>query len=237
MIRCIAVDDETPALDILEDNIRQVPFLQLVKRCKSAYEAREVINKEAVDLMFLDIQMPGISGTDFLRNLAAPPMVIFITAYKNYALDGFELDVLDYLVKPVAFDRFLRSANKALAWYNLNRAEQQAQPGSPAYFFIHSEHTLVKVAVDQVTHIEGWKNYIKIHLTDAPHPLLTRMSMKAIEEKLPAGKYLRIHKSFIVFIDKITCIRRETIVMGKAEVPLGKRYRGMFFSRINEANK
>ncbi|HEY4148370.1 MAG TPA: LytTR family DNA-binding domain-containing protein [Chitinophagaceae bacterium] len=234
MIRCIAVDDESPALDILEDNIRRVPFLQLVKRCKSAREAGELVAREPIDLIFLDIQMPGISGTDFLRNLPNPPMVIFITAYKKYALDGFELDVLDYLIKPVSFERFLRSANKALAWHNLALAGKDSEPG---YFFIHSDHAMVKVDIDQVTHIEGWKNYIKIHLTGTTHPLLTRMSMKAIEEKLPDSKYIRIHKSFIVFIDKITCIKRESIEVGKATMPLGKLYRGGFFKRINATNK
>lgn len=236
MIRCIAVDDESPALDLLEDNIRRVPFLQLVKRCKNVFEAQEVMKKEPVDLIFLDIQMPGISGTDFLRGLASPPMVIFITAYRKYAVDGFDLNVLDYLVKPVSFERFLRSANKALAQLNLSAAAKEPVD-TTGYFFIHSEHTIIKVDPEQVTHIEGWKNYIKIHLLHTAHPLLTRMSLKAIEEKLPADKWIRTHKSFIVFLDKITCIRREAIELGKKEVPLGKMYRKAFFKRIDELRK
>ena len=237
MIRCIAIDDESPALDILEDNIRRVSFLQLAKRCKNVRDAREIMEKEPIDLIFLDIQMPGNSGTDFLRSLPSPPMVIFITAYKKYAVDGFDLNVLDYLVKPVSFERFLRSANKALAWYNLRNAASKEPVEALNYFFIHSEHTMLKIDFDQITYIEGWKNYIKIHLQNTPHPLLTRMSMKAISEKLPADKCIRTHKSFIVFIDKITCISSEGIQVGKADVPLGKMYRKTFYKRINEVNK
>ena len=225
MIRCIAVDDESPALDLLEDNIRQIPFLQLVKRCKNVFEAREVMEREPVDLLFLDIQMPGTSGTDFLRQLAAPPMVIFITAYKKYALDGFDLNVIDYLVKPVSFDRFLRSANKALAWYNLSKAEAKEEADALGYFFIHSEYAMVKVEVARVRYIEGWKNYIKIHLSGTAQPLLTRMSMKAIEEQLPSSRFIRIHKSYILSIDHITAIRKTSIFIGDMELPVGDSYR------------
>src|SRR5258708_5081592 len=153
MIKCIAVDDETPALEIIEDNIKRVPFLHLSHKCKNVFEAMEVLQKEDIDLMFLDVQMPGISVVNFLRILFTKPMVIFITAYKNYAVDGFDLDVLDYLVKPVSFDRFLKAVNKALEYQGFRAKEPQAQTGITDYLFIHTEYRLVKVFIHEITHI------------------------------------------------------------------------------------
>src|SRR5258708_30457126 len=154
MIRCLAVDDETPALDILEDNISKIPFLQLVKKCKNAYVAMEVLREEPIDLLFLDIEMPGIGGLSFLKSLSNRPMVIFITAYKNYALEGFDLDVLDYLVKPVAFERFLRAANKALEYQGFKQKESAPPPATPDHFpdyiFVHTEYQLTKVFLHEI---------------------------------------------------------------------------------------
>jgi len=237
-MKCIIVDDETPALDILEDNISQVPFLHLVKRCKNAYEAIEALQDEHIDLMFLDIQMPGISGANFLRSLPVKPIVIFITAYKKFAVEGFDLDVLDYLVKPVPFNRFLKAVNKALEYHSFKTKETGAgiTAGIPDYLFIHTEYRLVKVFIHEITYIEGLKNYIKIYLSSADKPILARLSFKAIEEKLPPGKYARVHKSFIVFIDKISFIRRDHIQIGKAEIPISKFYKGDFLIMINGRN-
>jgi DNA-binding LytR/AlgR family response regulator len=236
MIRCLAVDDETPALDILEDNIRQVPFLQLVKKCKNAYAAMEVMQQEKIDLLFLDIEMPGISGLSFLKSLSNKPMVIFITAYRNYAVEGFDLDVLDYLIKPVAFDRFLKAVNKALEYQGYQQKEILPASHFPDYLFVHAEHQLTKVFLHEITHIEALRNYIKIYLTENPKPILSKLSLKAIEEKLPDGKYARVHKSFIVMIDKISSIRNDSIqVMGK-EIPLSRSYRENFFKKINDKN-
>lgn len=236
MIRCLAVDDETPALDILEDNIRQVPFLQLVKKCKNAYTAMEVLQQEKIDLLFLDIEMPGISGLSFLKSLANKPMVIFITAYRNYAVEGFDLDVLDYLIKPVAFDRFLKASNKALEYQGYQQKEIAPASHFPDYLFVHAEHQLTKVFLHEITYIEALRNYIKIYLAENPKPILSKLSLKAIEEKLPDGKYARVHKSFIVMIDKISSIRNDCIqIMGK-EIPLSRSYREDFFKKIKEKN-
>src|ERR1035437_5373947 len=155
MIRCLAIDDETLALDLLEHNIRQVPFLHLVKRCKNAYEAMEVLQKEQIDLIFLDIQMPGITGMQFLQSLQSRPMVIFITAYKEYALEGFNLDVLDYLVKPVPFDRFLKGSTKAYEYFNLKNKQLSSPDVATDYIFVNSEYNLVKIQIKDITHIEG----------------------------------------------------------------------------------
>jgi DNA-binding LytR/AlgR family response regulator len=233
MIRCLAIDDETLALDLLEDNIRQIPFLQLVKRCKNAYEAMEVLQVEPIDLIFLDIQMPGITGMQFLQSLQSRPMVIFITAYKQYALDGFNLDVLDYLVKPVPFDRFLKATNKALEYYNLKQKQPLSQDTTTEYIFVNSEYNLIKIITNDITYIEGLKDYIKIHLANSAKPIITRMSLKAIEEKLPSNKFIRVHKSFIISIDKITSIRKNRIHIQNAEVPISDLYRNNLFKIIN----
>ncbi|HVV03687.1 MAG TPA: LytTR family DNA-binding domain-containing protein [Puia sp.] len=233
MIRCIAVDDETPALDILEDNISRVPFLQLVKKCKNAYQAMEVLQQEPIDLLFLDIEMPGLSGLRLLKEMTEKPMVIFITAYRKYAADGYDLDVLDYLVKPVSFERFQRAANKALEYQELRQKEKI--PPFPEYIFVQSEYKLTKVFVHEILYIEGLGNYIKLYLTGSSRPILSKLSMKAIGEKLPAGKYSRVHKSFIVMLDKISCVHNDSIMIGGTEIPLSRFYRDEFFKLIHNA--
>ena len=233
MIRCIAVDDETPALDILEDNIGRVPFLQLVKKCKNAYQAMEVLRQEPVELLFLDIEMPGVSGLRLLKELTEKPMVIFISAYRQYAADGYDLDVLDYLVKPVSFERFQRAANKALEYQELRQKEKVS--AFPEYIFVQSEYKLTKVFVHEILYIEGLGNYIKLYLAGSSRPILSKLSMKAIGEKLPGGKYSRVHKSFIVMLDKISCVRNDSIMIGGTEIPLSRFYRDEFFKLIHNA--
>jgi DNA-binding LytR/AlgR family response regulator len=234
MINCLAVDDETPALDILEDNIRRIPFLHLVGKCKNAYAAMETLQQEPVDLLFLDIEMPGINGLGFLKSLATKPMVIFITAYRNYAVEGFELDVLDYLVKPVAFDRFLKAVNKALEYQGFKQKEG-VQPGpGPGYLFIHTEYQLTKIFLHEVTYIEALRNYIRIHFASGVRPILSKLSLKAIEEKLPPGKFARVHKSFIVSMDKISSIRNDIIRIDIRDIPISKSCRDEFFKKINQ---
>ncbi|HLZ89222.1 MAG TPA: LytTR family DNA-binding domain-containing protein [Puia sp.] len=233
MIRCLAIDDETPALDILEDNIRQVPFLQMIGKCKNAYAAMERMQLQPVDLLFLDIEMPGISGLSFLKSLSNKPMVIFITAYRNYAVEGFDLDVLDYLVKPVSFERFLKAVNKALEYQGFKQKEESPNNNYPDYLFIHTEYQLTKVFIHEITYIEGLRNYIRIHLTGSVKPLLSKLSLKAIEEKLPPGKSARVHKSFIIMLDKISSVRNDIIRIGNRDIPLSRSCREEFFRKIN----
>src|SRR5438034_232169 len=213
MIKCLAVDDEMLSLDLLEDNIKRIPFLQLVKRCKNAYEAMDALRQEPVDLIFLDIQMPGLTGTQLVQSLTHKPVVIFITAFKKYALEGFELDVLDYLVKPVTFERFLKAANKAADFCTLKKQASQmpAVHTTNDYFFVNVEYSLVKIAVQEVTHIESLKDYIKIYLLQANKPIMTKLSLKALADRLPAARFIRVHKSFIIAIDKISFIRKNRI--------------------------
>jgi len=224
MLNCIAVDDEKLVLDLLVDNIKKVPFLHLVKRCRNAMEAADVLHKEQVDLIFLDIQMPGLNGLEFLQSLQNPPMVIFVTAYKEHALEGFNLNAIDYLLKPVSFERFLKACNKAYEFYKL-RQKSVLKEDQADYFFVYVEYNLVKVSFTEILYIEGMKDYVKIFITSSPKPVITKMSMKAMEEKLPADKFIRVHKSYIVSADKITVIKRDLIVIGQAEIPVSDFYK------------
>lgn len=221
MMNCIAVDDERLVLDLLVDNISKVPFLRLVGRCRNAMEAMEVLHKEPVDLIFLDIQMPGLNGLQFISSLPSPPMVIFITAYKEHALEGFNLNAVDYLLKPVAFERFLKACNKAQELYDLRVGATGALPD---YFFVYVEYNLEKISIPSILYIEGMKDYVKVFMEGATRPLITKMSMKAMEEKLAGHRLARIHRSYIVHLDKITSIRRDLVVVGKAELPVSDSY-------------
>lgn len=232
MLRCLAVDDEPLALDLLEDNIRQVSFLTLVGRCKNAIEAIEVLQKEQVDLLFLDVQMPGLTGIQLLKNLKTKPMVIFITAYKNYAVESFELDVLDYLVKPVPFERFLKSVTKALEFHNLNQKGQK----SKEYLFVNADYTLLKVTIKNIVYIEGLKDYIKIFLTTSTKPVITRLSMKAMEESLPSDQFIRTHKSFIIAVEHIISIRKNRIKLKDKDIPLSDHYKESLMNLIQKEN-
>lgn len=224
MMQCIAVDDEKLVLELLVDNIKQVPYLQLVKACRNAMEAIEVLQKEKINLIFLDIQMPKLSGLQLIQTLQQPPMVILITAYEQYALEGYNLNVVDYLLKPVSLERFLKACNKAKELFDL-RNDKPAKEEYPDHIFVNVEYTLVKILFSDILFIEGLKDYIKIHLASSAKPVLTKMSLKAMEEKLPNDKFIRIHKSYIVAADKITVIKRDLINIGAHEIPVSDFYK------------
>jgi DNA-binding LytR/AlgR family response regulator len=224
MMRCIAVDDEKWVLDLLVDNISRVPFLQLVGRCKNALEAIELLHREEVDLIFLDIQMPGLDGIQFVQSLQHPPMIIFVTAYKEYAWDGFELAAVDYLLKPVSFERFLKACNKAQELFRLQ--QKSAQPKElPDSFFVYVEYNQVKITIADIVYIEGMKDYVKIFLTTGTKPVITKMSLKALEDKLQPYRLVRIHKSYIISADKVTAVKRDIICLSAIELPLSDSYR------------
>lgn len=237
-LNCLAVDDESLALDLLEDNIAKVPFLHLVKRCKNAFDAIETLQKEAIDLVFLDIQMPGITGVQFLKTIKEPPMVIFITAYQQYALEGFELDVIDYLLKPLSFERFMKAVTKAYDLHHLRTQHTalpiEALPKENDSLFVNADYSLVKVKIQEITYVEGLKDYIKIHVLGGTKPIVTRMTMKAIEEKLPTHLFFRIHKSYIIALDKIESIRNLKIKIGNAQIPVSEHYSEDFFKKIGQ---
>jgi len=235
MINCLAIDDEPLALDLVEDNIRKVPFLNLVKRCKNAMEAIEIIQKEKIDLIFLDIEMPGITGINFLKTFNNRPMVIFITAYEKYALESFELDVLDYLLKPVSFERFLKAVNKAHEYYTFNNKISNTKPTTEnRCIFVKADYKIIKINIDDILYIEGLKDYIKIYT--GPKPILTLSSLKAIEEKLPSEEFIRVHKSFIISVNKIDSVNKSRVVIGSKEIPISDFYRDEIFKFIQKNN-
>ncbi len=226
MIRCIAIDDEPLALELLEDNISKVPYLQLVATCDNALEAIKVLQEHTVDLIFLDIPMPGITGLQFIKTITQRPMFILITAYEKYALEGFNLDVLDYLVKPVSLDRFIKACNKAQEQYQLkmNTKEIGNTITSPDYIFVNVDYSLLKVVFADIMFIEGLKDYIKIQLKSTSKPVITRISMKSIEESLPASQFIRVHKSYIVSLVSITAVRKNSVFIGTIEIPVSDSY-------------
>jgi DNA-binding LytR/AlgR family response regulator len=234
---CLVVDDERLVRELLEDNIRQIPYLRLAGSCKNALEAAELLQREKVDLLFLDIRMPRLTGLQFLQSLRDPPLVILVTAYEQYALEGFNLNVVDYLLKPFAFERFLKACNRAYDLMKLQgAAETAAAAGAaagPEEFFVHVEYTLVKIVVADIAFVEGLKDYIKIHLVSSSRPVLTRMSMKAIEEKLPATAFVRTHKSYLVATRRITAIKRDFVCLGPVEIPIGEAYKRNIDQLVN----
>ena len=235
-MKCIAVDDEPLALALLQDNIRQVPTLELVASCSTAMEALVVLNRQEVDLIFLDIQMPGLTGLQLLQSLSVRPMVILITAYEKYALEGFNLDVIDYLVKPVPFERFLKACNKAIDYFRLKKNVQGEMHPWPEYFFVNAEYGLIKIVFSEIRMIEGLKDYLKIHLGETK-PQIIRMSLKSIEEKLPPGKFFRIHKSYIIALSHVTAIRRNSVFLGELELPLSDLYKDDLMREIGQGTK
>lgn len=240
MMRCLLVDDEKLALELMEDNVQQVPFLELKGKCKNAIEAMEFLRNQPVDLIFLDIQMPGISGIQFLNTLTNPPMVIMVTAYENYAMDGFNLSVVDYLLKPVAFDRFLKAVNKAHELFTLRQQKDQPvkEDNNPDYLFVNADYSVVRINIPEISFIEGLKDYIKIHLTTSAKPVITRLTMRYMEERLPEKDFARVHKSFIVALDKVRSFKKTRLMIGDNEIPVSDSYSAKILSYIglNEQN-
>ena len=223
MLHCIAVDDEPLALGLLVDYISKIPFLRLEASCENAFEAAKVLQENEIDLMFIDIQMPGLTGLQFIQSLAKRPMVIIVTAYKKFAPEGFDLDVVDYLVKPVGLDRFMKACNKAQELQQLRMAVASA--GGADFFFLPVDYSLVKILFDDIIWVEGSGDYVKIHLKSAAKPMLVRMSIRAMEGELPADRFIRVHKSYILAIGSITAVRKNSVFIKDLELPVGETYR------------
>jgi DNA-binding LytR/AlgR family response regulator len=239
MINTIIVDDEPLALDVLETYIEKMPELHLVARCTNAFEANEALKQHEVDLMFLDIQMPQLTGVDFLKTLPDPPLVIFTTAYSNYAIEGYELNAIDYLLKPISLERFMKAANKAIEQVELRRKENASHveiADADGYIFVKADKKFVKVNFSEVIYIEGLKDYVIIRTEKGR--VITLQTMKSLEEKLPSKVFRRIHRSYIVNIDKVEAIMGnmvEVIEKGQAKhLPIGKNYRDELLEMINE---
>jgi two-component system response regulator LytT len=243
ILNVIAVDDEPLALGLVSSFIEQTPFLNLVGRFSSAVEALRAIHSQKVDVLFLDIQMPDLNGIELARVLdnskTNKPRIIFTTAYNQFALEGYRVDALDYLLKPFNYEEFLHAANKALAYGEL--LEKSNAPSAAAvapavaeeriedeYLFLKVEYQLVRIALNDILYIEGLKDYVKVWLKSVEKPILSLTSLKSLEEKLPSKKFMRVHRSFIVSLDKINSITRNALQIGKVNITVGDQYKEAF---------
>jgi DNA-binding LytR/AlgR family response regulator len=231
-IKCLVVDDEPLAARLIGSYVERTPFLSLVATVNSAAEALAVMASDTVDLVFLDIRMPGLSGMDLARQLGNGPKIVFTTAYSDHAVEGFAVNALDYLLKPVSYEEFMRAAGRALAAVP-GRTEEKAEPlPSSGFITVKSEYRLVRIPVAEIDYIEGLKDYVKIVLADGSRPVLTLMSMKSLEEMLPEASFMRVHRSFIVNMDKVRVIERNCVVMGRQLIPVSESARKRFFSAL-----
>ncbi|HLO82426.1 MAG TPA: LytTR family DNA-binding domain-containing protein [Chitinophagaceae bacterium] len=227
-IRCLVIEDEQPAMDILHKHIQGVDALELTGSCSNAVEALSFLQSNTVDLLFLDIQMPHILGTNFIRTLKNPPKVIFTTAYRKYAVEGFELDAVDFLLKPISFDRFLKAVNKILQlslqsnFDDTKRPENVKEPVQ-SFLYFRSDRKMVKILFNDILYIEGLRDYIKIYTTSKV--IVTKHQLASLEEMLPADGFLRIHRSFIVSINKIDSYNADMIEISKKPIPIGRMYK------------
>jgi two-component system response regulator LytT len=239
ILNCIAVDDEPLALGLVCKFIEQTPFLNLVARTSSAVEALKILNDEQVDLLFLDIQMPDLNGMELARVLDSrpnKPRIIFTTAYNQFALDGYKVDALDYLLKPFNYEEFLKAAQKALKYQELLGKSEPELKQDDDYLFLKVEYQLVRVALSDILYIEGLKDYVKVWLKSAPKPLLSLTSLKALEEKLPSRRFMRVHRSFIVSLDQINSVTRNTLQIGSINISVGEQYKDAFNVFISKWN-
>ncbi len=229
MIRTIAIDDEPLALKLVSGYAKKTPFLELISSFDNPLDAMEFLNENPVDLIFLDIQMPDLTGIEFTRILDTRPKIIFTTAYEKYALEGFKLEAVDYLLKPFSYEEFLKAAKKAEKLIRLEKAEQHEEiEANSEFLFLKSEYKIRRINFNEITYIEGLKDYVKVYLQKEPKPILSINTLKSLEAKLPDLKFMRVHRSFIVNLEKIDTIERSRIVFGKVYIPISEQYKEKF---------
>lgn len=234
MITCLIIDDEPLALDILEDYISKLPFVKLSGRCLRASDAIEIMNNESVNLIFLDINMPDVNGIQWIKSLKSLPAVIFTTAHKEYALEGYDLDVLDYLLKPISYDRFLKAVMKANEYLTLSEQKNNLSNNhQEEYIFVKADYKILKIFLTDILYIEGLKDYVKIY-AGTQHPILTLQSLMHFENTLPPKEFIRVHKSYIISLKKIQSITKNIIIIGEKNIPIGDNYKEHFFNTINK---
>lgn len=241
-LKCLIVDDEPLALDILETYIQRIDSLELVARCNNAIEAFNLIQQKEIDLLFLDIQMPKLTGIDFLKNINNPPKVVFTTAYRDYALEGYELDAVDYLLKPISFERFLRAVNKVSQMSNntqqpatMPMATESTSSGyDQAFIYLKADKKMIKFLLKDILYIESLKDYVRVKT--GYKEVVAYQKISYLEEKLPENKFLRVHRSFIVAIDKVEAFSATTIEINGKEIPIGRNYKNVVLKILNQNN-
>lgn len=223
-LNCAIVDDEPLALNLMESYVNKTPFLKLAGKYSSAVQAMKELPGKSIDLLFLDIQMPELNGLEFSKTVNPHTRIVFTTAFDQYAIEGYKVNALDYLLKPISYTDFLQAANKAARWFELlQQPKEEIQS-----IFVKSDYKLVQIELSKILYIEGLKDYIKIYEEDSPKPILSLMSMKAMEELLPASRFMRVHRSYIIRKDKIRVIDRGRIVFGKTYIPISDSYKQAF---------
>ena len=229
-LTCAIVDDEPLALDLLESYVNKTPFLTLKGKYSSAVQAMKELPDKQVDLLFLDIQMPELNGLEFSKMVDTHTRIVFSTAFEQYAIDGYKVNALDYLLKPISYVDFLQAANKAVQWFELLQQPKEEIES----IFVKSDYKLVQIELDKILYVEGLKDYVKIYVENEPHPILSLMSLKSLEDVLPSDRFIRVHRSFIVQTDKIKIIERNRIVFGKQYIPISDSYKSNFQAMINQ---
>ena len=242
IIKCAIVDDEPLAVELLASYVKKIPFLELCGRYSNATDALHGIGENPVDLLFLDIQMPELNGLEMSKMISEDIRIVFTTAFERYAVDGFRVNALDYLLKPISYADFMEACNKALQWFQL--VKQSEQPAAspqvdeePTSIFVKSEYKLLQIQLDDIRYIEGLKDYVKIYTEQSQHPILSLMNMKSIEQMLPTSRFIRVHRSFIVQKSKIREIERNRIVFGDVYIPIGDSYKPAFQEFINSMSR
>ena len=240
IIKCAIVDDEPLAVNLLASYVEKIPFLELCGKYNNATDALHGIGEQPVDLLFLDIQMPELNGLELSKMIPENTRIVFTTAFDRYAVDGFRVNALDYLLKPISYADFMEACNKALQWFQLVQQSEQPATATPAAaaeeprsIFVKSEYKLLQINLDDIRYIEGLKDYVKIYTEQSQHPILSLMNMKAIEQMLTASRFIRVHRSFIVQKSKIREIERNRIVFGDVYIPIGDSYKQAFQDFIN----
>jgi DNA-binding LytR/AlgR family response regulator len=228
IIKCLALDDEPLALEKMSNYINKTPFLELVGLCRSGFEAIDYLSKQKVDLMFADINMPDVNGLDFVRSLHQKPQIIFTTAFSEYAFEGFQVNALDYLLKPIGYNEFLKAANKARNYFETVLSKPAKEVCDREYLFVKSDYKIVRISFDDIVYIEGMREYVRIHLVNGK-TIMPLISLSVLEEQLPSDKFMRVHRSYIVNLQKITIIDHSRIVFdGKVYIPVSEQYKEFF---------
>jgi two-component system LytT family response regulator len=235
MITCLAIDDEPLALEQLKIYIGKIPFLELVGACQSALEASKMLAEKKVDAIFIDINMPDLNGLAFVQTLVNPPLVVFTTAYSEYAVEGYKVDAVDYLLKPFGIDDFQRAANKVLRQYNAAHGNITADTlDEDDVIYLKADYRMVKVTISKIRYVEGMSEYLRIYLDGEKKPVIVLLSMKKIEERLPSDTFMRVHRSYIVNLKKIEAVSRNRILMDEdTYIPIGDNYKDDFFNYLN----